>query len=213
MFSPQSSNQGGGFTLIPENTIAPAILTVKAIKTSKAGSDYLDIMLTLADGEHVGRKVYSMLGNPWGYGADSGLDEAAKKMKALTIGQTTRLLESVGAVDPEAPESYAAWNEADLASLVEAIEGKEVTIRIGIKKGTGGYEDKNVIREYGSPSPQSNGHSLFQQVKAGVEVYERNWGIQHGEKPQASSAGSPAVKRPAAAPAKAASGPAWLKKG
>lgn len=222
MFSSTSSNLGQKqFTLLPEGVIGMARIMVKEIKTAKSGNDYLDVEYVLLNGEHENRRIYGMLGDPWEAASEG--DEKAERMKAMTIGQTTRILEACGLVTLGDEESYAGWNEANLQAFAEAIQGRDVPVRVGIQKGKDGYEDKNTIREFGSPSPTSNGFALFQQVQAGLEVFDKKWNTQGGATGAAS--GAPAAKpagvpgataaRPAV-PAKAAAAksaaPSWLKK-
>jgi hypothetical protein len=113
----------------------------------------------------------------------------------MGIGAITRILESRGVFNYADPASYEQFNNGDFNQIIEALNGAEVVIKVGIDKGKDGRADRNSISDWGSPNPSSNGHKLWSQA--------------HESAPEA-KAPVPAAKTAAPA-ATAGKKPAWLK--
>jgi hypothetical protein len=191
MFNSQSTNVGSTeMELIPKGTVAKAILVVKERKSSQStGGDYLSIELVIQGGQYNNRRVFGMICNPF----DENNSEVWRQMG---IGAITRILESKGVFNYEDPESYEQFNSGDFNQIIEALNGAEVVIKVGIDKGKDGRADRNSIADWGSPNPASNGHKLWLQATDGN-----------------TPAPAPVPAAKAAAPAAATAGkkPAWLK--
>ena len=151
----QGAGQSSGSDLIPNGQLAWAILNVRGIKASQSGGQYLDVELTLEEGQPYGRKkIWDMIGDPM----FAGNSEAYRQMGQVAIA---RILESGRGAGPANPGGYVIQSYDQLSSL-------RVAVKIGIKKGTGGYEDKNNIAEYLTPNPASkSGHAGFIKLQAG----------------------------------------------
>jgi hypothetical protein len=78
--------------------------------------------------------------------------------------------------------------------------GGTIAFEVGIQKGTGGYSDKNVVRQYLSPNPKSDSFKKWQQLAGGA-----------ASPTQGALAGGSFFKGPQQASAPAAlSQPSWL---
>lgn len=151
----QGAGQSTGNELIPNGQLAWAILTVRAIKASQSGGQYLDIELTLEENQPFGRrKIWDMIGDPM----FAGNSEAYRQMGQVAIA---RILECGRGAGPNNPGGYVIQS-------YDQLNGLRVAIKIGIKKGTGGYDDKNNVAEYLTPNPASqSGHKGFVKLQAG----------------------------------------------
>lgn len=143
------------FDLIPQGQLAWAYVTVRGVKPSKSGGQYLDLELTLDDGQPFARrKVFDKVGDP----QHPGNSETYKQMGLIAV---TRMLEAGNGAGPNNPAGYQIQNYGQLS-------GKRVAIKIGIEKGGEGYDDKNRVAEYLTPNPQSqSGHKGYQELMAG----------------------------------------------
>ena len=160
MFNSKSS-EGQSIGLIPSGTVSKATILVRGIKDSpKTGSRYLDVELTLVGGEYNGRKVWSIIMDPT-FAANS--DEA----KQIGEKQLACVLEACGVFKIGDDASYAQFNGKDIAHVSRSISGKTVAVKVGVKKGTDGYADKNTISTYLSPNPSSQTSEQFKKVMAG----------------------------------------------
>jgi hypothetical protein len=190
MFNAQSTNVGSTeMELIPKGTVAKAVLVVKERKSSQStGGDYLSIELVIQGGQYNNRRVFGMVCNPF--------DEANSEVwRQMGIGAITRILESRGVFNYEDPASYEQFNSGDFNQIIEALNGAEVVIKVGIDKGKDGRADRNSISDWGSPNPSSNGFKLWNQANE-----------------SAPEAKAPVQVAKAAAPsATAGKKPAWLK--
>jgi len=150
----QSSGNGGD--IIPNGQLAWAIMTVRAIKASQTGGEYIDVELTLDDGQPFARrKVWEMIGNPF----NAGNTEAYRQMGMIAI---TRILESAKGAGPNNPAGYKLTE-------FEQLSGLRVPIKIKIEKGTGGYDDKNKVAEWLTPNPQSqSGFKDYELLVKGI---------------------------------------------
>lgn len=151
----QGAGQDGPSTLIPNGQLAFAIMTVRGVKPSKAGGQYLDIELTIDDNQPYARKkLWDMIGDP----AFAGNSPEYREMGMRSIA---RILETGRNAGPNNPGGYQLTDYAHLSGL-------RVAIKIGVEKGKDGYEDKNRVAEYLTPNPQSSAHKDFQLLVSGV---------------------------------------------
>jgi hypothetical protein len=150
MFSPTSSQQDA-IALIPQGSLCKVHLTVRSIKNSKAsGAQYLDVELTVIDGEYQGRKVFDMIMDPFCPNASEG----GRKMGLLAL---TRICEAGGIFKPADEASYSRYNHAGctIQDVIRDIDGGKLGIRVKVEKGTDGYADKNKVGEWLTPNPNS----------------------------------------------------------
>lgn len=189
MFSPTSSQQEA-ISLIPQGTLCKAHLTVRAIKNSKSsGAQYLDIELTITDGDYAGRKIFDMIMDPFCPNASDG----GRKMGLLAL---TRICEAGGLFKPADETSYTRYNApgATIQDVIRDIDGGKLGIRVKVEKGTDGYADKNKVGEWLTPNPNSgSGYKGWTELISGNQPATRSAAF--------------------AAPAAPASGaPSWLNK-
>lgn len=191
MFSPTSSQQDA-IALIPQGTLCKAILTVRSIKNSKSsGAQYLDIEVTVTDGEFAGRKIFDMIMDPFCPNASDG----GRKMGLLAL---TRICEAGGLFKPADESSYTRYNApgTTIQDVIRDIDGGKLGIRVKVEKGTDGYADKNKVGEWLTPNPNSGSG-----YKGWTELISGN---------QPASRATAFAGQAAAAPASGA--PSWLNK-
>lgn len=152
-----SGNAGAAtaFDTIPNGQLAWATLNVKGVKDSTSGGKYLDVELTLEQGQpYGGRKVFDRIGDP----NHPGNSDKYKQMGSIAI---TRILECGRGAGPNNPEGYKITSYADLTGL-------RVAVKLKIEEGTDGHDDKNRVGEWLTPNPQSqSGHKFYQKLVAG----------------------------------------------
>ena len=161
LFSSKSS-EGQSIGLIPSGTVAKATILVRGIKDSpKTGSRYLDIELTLVGGEYNGRKVWSIIMDP---------THAANSPESKSIGerQLASVLEAAGIFKVGDDASYAQFSNSQIIDICNAISGKTIAVKIGVKKGTDGYADKNSVAAYLSPNPASGSAEQYKRAMSGT---------------------------------------------
>lgn len=143
-------------SLIPNGQLAWAVLSVRGVKASQKGGQYIDIELTIDDNQPYARKkVWDKIGDP----QHPGNSDAYKQMGFIALA---RILEAGRGASPT---NTAAYQLNDYSAL----NGLRVPIKIGIEKGTGGYDDKNKVAEYLTPNPASqSGHKDFLLLQQGV---------------------------------------------
>lgn len=141
--------------LMPNGQLAWAIVTVRGLKGSASGGQYLDLELTIDEGQPYARKkLWDMQGDP----NFAGNSEKYRQMGMIAI---TRMLEAGRNAGPHNPAGYQIPN-------YEALNGLRVAIKVGIEKGKDGHDDKNKVGDYLTPNPASaSGHKLFQELVAG----------------------------------------------
>lgn len=159
--------------LIPAGTLCKGVIVCEEAKLTKpnpekgtaGGGRYLSCKITIAEGPFLKRSIYTMLMDP----EDMHHSEAARTMG---LGQLVRMLEATGVFDPANPASYRAmtFDQAWQAIVMRQSQGATVAIEVGIQKGTGGYSDKNVVRNYLSPNPKSDSFKKWQTLQAGGGV-------------------------------------------
>jgi len=195
MFNPQSGKGESSFQLIPNGTLASAVLTVKGIKRSqRTNGEYGSIELTINEGEFTGRKVWSVIMNP----LDENNSDGGKKMGITSL---TRLFEASGLFTIGDVSSYDRYNGADFGEMLRLLDGKTVAIKVKIAKGKDGYEDKNEVADYLTPNPESNGYPGWQKLHGGAPAQQA---------PAQAFAPAPKIMNQQAP--KPSSGPSWLQK-
>ena len=170
-FNPEQSATGE-MSLIPAGTLAWAFLSVEdATKTTKpneekgtkGGGSYFWCKLTVMDGPYAKRTIFHSLFDP----EDMLNSEGARTMG---FGQLIRMLEAVGVFDHTNLASYKAMDfRQAVGEILRANQiGRPLALEIGIQKGTGGYSDKNVIRNFLTPNPKSDTFKKWANLQAGI---------------------------------------------
>ena len=161
MFSP-TSGAGSAPELIPNGTLAWALITIGGAKQSKAsGGTYYPVTLTVIGGEHEGRKVFDMI-------PDVQDDRNGEKWRKMGITSITRIFESSGHFKPSDPKSYEAFTGKETLAIMNFMDGQRVAIKVKVEKNTDpAYADKNKVGEWLSPNAASGGYRDFQKLIAG----------------------------------------------
>jgi len=168
-----NAESNSGFDLIPLNTIAPMILTIRPGSRGEGGwetgSDtstytWLNCELTVTEGRYKGRKIWQnmMCGHP----------EAENKAVNITRSTLRGILESARQIKPDDMSDDAKAKR--IVSGFGDFSGLEFVGKIGIEKGKDGYDDKNkLVAAVPVTSPQYKGWAEgdakpFGHVAAGV---------------------------------------------
>lgn len=185
--------------LIPKGTLLWAVLNCRGLKNSSKGGRYLDIELTIEDGQPFARrKIWTMIGDP----LFAGNSEAYRNMGLSAI---RRILEVAFGATPDSPDSYKVMTD------YSQLTGQIVAVKVAEKKGQDGYDDKNDVEFLSPHSSIKSVVKAFEDLKAGVHAP-----AGAAAKPGAAKAPAPATGFSgfAQAPAPAASAkPAWLGQG
>lgn len=166
-FSTAPQQQGG--ELIPDNTLAWGVIYVipsapDVGKVSKSGRDnpsnkYINYEIELTSGNVVGRKVFGMLGIA---GSEKWVNSSMAAVRhILEVGrkwspQNTNVY-TIGANLADGDERM--WMELD---------GLQVAVKVGIEKGKDDFPDKNKVKGFLSPHPDSPTHKDFMALVGGA---------------------------------------------
>jgi len=216
-FSDAPTDQGGVGELIPDGTLAWARLTVRPhnidqglfLKTSQAPgkdgkhSQYLDVELTILEGPYAKRKVWNLLGM---VGTEAWVNQSRAAIRhILEVGR-----EITNFAAGERKYVLGQQNQQGEA-IFEELDGLRCAIKIGVEPGKDGRQDKNTVRAYLSPNPQSNTHKEFLRLVAG-DTAPKTTASQAATKPASSAPtwGAPTASQAAPSmPAGSAANPAW----
>lgn len=152
----QGAGQQTSSDVIPNGQLAWAIINVRAVKPSNSGGQYIDVELTLDDGQPFARrKIWEMIGDPM----HAGNSDAYRQMGQVAIA---RILEAGRGAGPNNPGAYNLRDYVDLSGL-------RVPIRVGIIPEKDGYPAKNRVGEWLTPNPASgSGYKDFEKLMNGV---------------------------------------------
>lgn len=145
-FNDAESNSG--FDLIPANTVAPMIMTIRpgshgdggwetASKTSDAS--YLNVEFVVTGGPYKNRKIWQNFVVSGGKTDENGNSKAGNITRSTLRG----ILESARRIKPDDMS-----DEAKAKRVVKGygdFSGLEFVGKIGIEKGSEGYSDKNKL--------------------------------------------------------------------
>lgn len=151
----QGAGLGNSTDTIPNGQLCWVIINVRGVKVGGSGSQYLDVELTVDDNQPFGRrKIWDKIGDPQ-FAANS---EGYRQMGMVAI---TRILEAGRGAGPNNKAGYVINSYAELSGL-------RVPIKVGVEKGTDGYEDKNRVGEWLTPNPASqSGYKHYQALMSG----------------------------------------------
>jgi hypothetical protein len=166
------------FDLLPKGLLVYAVLQVRGIQTSGTGSRYLDVELTVDQGQpFAGRKLFDKIGDPF-------FEGNSEKYRQMGMVAVTRILEAGKGAGPNNPAGYQL---ADFAQL----SGLRVPIKVGVENGTDGHDDKNRVAEFLTPNPASqSGHKGFLKLTSGDHGLSAP---AQGQAPANGFGGAPAV--------------------
>lgn len=168
-FGAADTNAQGGSELIPDGTLAWAIVTVRPhnadqgiclVPSKSSEGKYLDVELTILEGKYARRKVWDRIGL-----------EGSEKWVARGMSSVRHILEVGREI-----QDYKAGNPAYRLGEQTKTNGDWVftelnelrcAVKIGIEPGKDGYQAKNVVRSYLSPNPASDTNKAFQKLCAG----------------------------------------------
>ena len=157
-FDPNKQHSTGG-GLIPAGTLAWANLTIRKLQHSQnTGGRMADYELTITEGPFATRKVWGFIGDP----TDEANSEGFRTMGTAAL---QHICECAGLFDPAKPETYGRFQNFE--EICRAIDGKRVGIKIGVKKGEDGYQDKNQVGGWLSPNPKAGTFKLFERLIKG----------------------------------------------
>jgi hypothetical protein len=146
-FNDAESNTGGG-DLIPKNTIAPVIMTIRAGSAGEGGwltqsksspYQYLDCEFTVTSGPFARRKFWSLLMA----GHSTPNEEKVAKTLGITRSKLRGILESARGIDPN--DMSEAAKAKRIVTGYGDFSGVEFVARIGVQAGSGDYADKNTF--------------------------------------------------------------------
>jgi len=194
MFTSQSGasgSSGSSAPLIPHGTLAFAVVKPTGIKESKkTGGTYANLELTISDGPYTGRKVWTIVCNPQDERNQNQAlrNEGKNDGAAMGLAAMCRMFEAAGVFNPLDARSYDKFNGVAFNQVIAALEGLTVAIKVKIKKGEQGYDDKNEVAEFLSPAPTSGTSKLWSQLTG------------DGSAARKTAFGQPAFGAPAQAP-------------
>jgi len=152
------------FELIPEGTIARAILLIKPNyltleefsttpmfkESPHSSAKYIEAEFTIVGGKFDKRKVWQNVF----FDGDAKNDQGISKARVNGIRTLRLLVDSMLGLDPKdvSPESS---NKRKIPGI-DALQAQEFCIKIGVEKGKNGYADKNTLR-----SPIAADHKEF----------------------------------------------------
>lgn len=223
-FSTAPSKQGTDFELIPDGTLAKAWLVVEPFAAEqgiivvprKEGkkNDYLKCKVSIVEGPFERRVIFTNIMR--------GPDE-----KGLNMGnaQIRAILEYARNAGPQNPAGYRLDGQPGQEFAPWVTEGIPVAIKIGVEKGSdkpggGKYADKNTVKLFLSPNPESDGHKDYLRLMKGetgapapkaatpAMASKPNWSSQTAA-PAAASA-TPATTAPATQVQPPNGRPAWM---
>lgn len=145
MFDLNAADTGGGQggALIPDGTVARAILSVRPggageggwLKTSAAGGLMIDSEWTITEGPYAKRKVWKYL-------------SLSEKAAPITMKQLRAAIEGHHGIKPDDMSEAA---QAKRRVSLDQLNGIEACIMIGIEAAKDGYEAKNTIKAVLAP--------------------------------------------------------------
>ena len=140
--------QRGFDELIPANTIAPVIMTIRPggkgpegwlTESKTSDAMYLNCEFTITEGPYAKRKVWSNMTWTGGKKNEKGQSIGGE----ITRSTLRAMLESARNISP-LDMSEKAMAARRVNSFSE-FDGVEFIVKIGVEKGSGGYPDKNKV--------------------------------------------------------------------
>ena len=147
-------------TLIPNGTVCRAIMAVKMgdieipefgnglwfKKSASSNAKWMEVEFTVVGGEHDRRKFWHRIFVDGDKMGQSGIPLA----KEIGLSTLRSIIESANNIDPS-DMSEAAVQRRNIGG-VNDLSGMEICAKVGIEKGTAGYEDKNKLMAAVTPN-------------------------------------------------------------
>ena len=163
-------------TLIPLGTVARAIILVKMgdvtipefgsgqwfKKSQSSSAKWMELEFTIVGGQFDRRKFWDRIFVDGDKLGESGIPLA----KEIGLRTLRSIIESANSLDPSDMSSEAQSRRQ--ISGVDALNGMEICAKVGVKKGTNGYEDANKLMVALTPNQKefiSSGNNATQQVQ------------------------------------------------
>lgn len=163
-------------TLIPLGTVARAIILVKMgdvtipefgngqwfKKSQSSAAKWMELEFTIVGGQFDRRKFWDRIFVDGDKLGESGIPLA----KEIGLRTLRSIIESANSLDPSDMSSEAQSRRQ--ISGVDALNGMEICAKVGVKKGTNGYEDANKLMVALTPNQKefiSSGNNATQQVQ------------------------------------------------
>jgi hypothetical protein len=121
-FNANNAPEMPDFSPIPAG-VYPAIITDSEVKPSKSGNNYLNLTVTIADGQYKNRLVWDIL-NLW---------HPTEKVKNIAVATLGKIQKAVGVIDLQ-----------DSSQL----HNKPLLVKIAVDPGDEQYGPKNIIKGY-----------------------------------------------------------------
>ena len=146
--------------LIPNGTVCRAIMAVKMgdieipefgnglwfKKSAVSNAKWMEVEFTIVGGEHDRRKFWHRIFVDGDKMGQSGIPLA----KEIGLSTLRQIIESANNIDPS-DMSEAAVQRRNIGG-VNDLSGMEICAKVGIEKGTAGYEDKNKLMAAVTPN-------------------------------------------------------------
>ncbi|HAI36932.1 MAG TPA: hypothetical protein DCM40_01705 [Maribacter sp.] len=140
-------------TLIPNGTVCRAIIVVKMgdteipefgngmwfKKSANTSAKWMELEFTVVGGEYDKRKFWHRLFVDGDKKLSSGISQA----KEIGLSTLRSIIESANNINPS-DMSEDAMQRRNISG-VNDLSGMEICAKVGIEKGTNGYEDKNKL--------------------------------------------------------------------
>jgi len=147
-------------TLIPNGTVCRAIIAVKLgdmeipefgngmwfKKSQTSQAKWMELEFTIVGGEHDKRKFWHKIFVDGDKMGASGIPLA----KEIGLSTLRSIIESANNIDPS-DMSETAMQRRNISG-VNDLSGMEICAKIGIEKGTGGYDDQNRLMAAVTPN-------------------------------------------------------------
>ena len=147
-------------TLIPNGTVCRAIIAVKLgdmeipefgngmwfKKSQTSQAKWMELEFTIVGGEHDKRKFWHKIFVDGDKMGASGIPLA----KEIGLSTLRSIIESANNIDPS-DMSETAMQRRNISG-VNDLSGMEICAKVGIEKGTGGYDDQNRLMAAVTPN-------------------------------------------------------------
>ena len=147
----ESDTKTGDFELIPDKTIAYAVMQLQGgdteipefgrgnffLKSQHSKAKWLPLEFTIIGGDYDGRKVWHRLF----VDGDKMSERNVPIAKEIGLRTMRAIIESARGIDPS--DSSPQAQQGRQLNSIEQLNGMELCIKIGIEEGTNGYADRN----------------------------------------------------------------------
>lgn len=166
-FGADQSFGGQSNDLIENGFLCWAHVIVRGLKTSeRTGSRYLDLELTISEGQKNERRKI------WVNVMDFTYEHNSEGARSMGIAAIQHMLEAAGVFRADQPETYSQFDQGGIEQIAHALDQTQVAIRVKVEKGRDGYADRNTVGDWLSPNPKSRSFKMFSALaEKGAHVY------------------------------------------